>query len=344
MFLKSANFLIRRLRLVLCKVRIAEVSDLNLILVDPVPRGLHPNPHLLKYVAAAASRRLSGSVTILTVREALGAIESADIVLVFATLAYADGWLVKLAEACRAKHVPFGYWSTDDPYEFDLNYQKKNLFDWIWTTDTGSIAFYDSPIVEHMPLAADPEAHFHQFPDESEYLYDVSFIGLEFPVRHDIIANLVPTLRGLRTTVIGLEWTIPEPFIQRKRVTNVEAAVLSNRSRVVLCLGRGEFNFFNSTGMVPSTPGPRIFEVGAASTVQIATWHQPEVQEYYLLGDEIIYAESLADMKEKLLTLVGDRGLRRRIAEAAARRTNDEHLYDHRLRRILERLESSQRR
>jgi len=318
---------------------------LNLVLVDPIPRGLHPNPQLLTYVEAAASRRLgNGAVAILTEREALAEIENADAFLVFATLAYANGWLLKLSEACHTKHVPIGYWSTDDPYEFDLNYKNKHVFDWIWTTDKGSVAFYNSRSVEHLPLAADWEAHGHQFCDESDYLYDVSFIGIEFPLRREIIVNLASTLRGLKTAVIGPHWAIPEPFVQKRRVTNVEAALISNRSRVVLCLGRGESNFFNSTGMVPSTPGPRLFEVGAASTVQVATWHQPEVQEYYLLDEEIIYAEGLDDMNEKVVAYVGDRDLRGKVAQAAAKKTHDEHLYDHRMARVIERFEVLQNR
>jgi len=291
-------------------------------------------------VEVAASRELGeGSVDTLAVREAFSVIDEADGVLVFGTLAYSDGWLMKLSQASKSRKVPITYWSTDDPYEFDLNYRNQSLFDWIWTTDQASVDFYDSPRVEHLPLAADPETHLRSFPSEADYLYDVSFIGVEFPVRREIIMNLAPTLRTLKTAIIGPDWSITAGFIQRRRVTNLEAAVISNLSRVVLSLGRGEYNFFNSSGMISSTPGPRLFEVGAAGTVQIATWYQPEAEEYYAVGEEIVFAEDMADMRSKLLTCVADQGLRRKTAELASRRTRRDHLYSSRLTRVLQRLE-----
>jgi len=235
-------------------------------------------------------------------------------------------------------NLPLYYWSTDDPYEIDTNLENRDCFDWIWTNDKASVAFYDMEKVEHLPLAADPKAHCLPFlNEESSYWHDSSFVGVEFPNRRELLEMLQPILEALETTIIGPNWTLEARFVKKMKISNQEAAKISNRSRIVLNMGRS-FDFANTRGIVPSTPGPRTFEVGGCSTVQLVTWDQPEIEEYYLPGEEIIFCDGLDEIEEQILALVTDRERRRAIAESSFKRTMSCHLYDHRMQKIVDRI------
>jgi spore maturation protein CgeB len=187
-------------------------------------------------------------------------------------------------------------------------------------------------------LAADPKSHCLSFPEaESEYIHDVSFVGVEFQNRLNLLKELQLLLESVDSAVIGPNWTLEARFVQPMKVTNQEAAQISNRSRIVLNMGRS-LDLANSRGIVPSTPGPRAFEVGGCSTVQLVTWDQPEIEEYYVLGEEIIFCDSVASIKDEVRDLVMNRRRREAIANASFKRTMSCHLYDHRMQEIVGRI------
>jgi len=310
------------------------------MIVNPLPPGANPNPHIIKYVVSSARRASheAGLGAVFGIREAMRRLNTVDTILVFGSLALADGWLTTLSRRCRESAIPICYWSTEDPYEFDLNKERAELFDWIWTTDKASIPFYDAPNVEHLPLAADIDTHFLDFPeDESSYWYDLSFIGAQFDFRRRLVNDLTPLLRTLKTVIIGPNWTLDESFVQVRRVTNQDATQISNRSRVVLNMSRRDFNYINYTGITPSTPGPRTFEVAASGTVQVVMWDQPEVREYYEIGREIVFADGINNLKQLIRDLISDSSKRRQIAQQSAARTRSAHTYDHRMTVVMNR-------
>jgi spore maturation protein CgeB len=308
---------------------------LRLLLLDPFPATTNPNPHLLSYVGTAAYRILgSENVNIARVSDWGSLPPNFDAGLVFGSLAFVRREIRLLGEKCRGAHVPLFCWSTDDPYEIDTNLESRDCFDWIWTNDKASLPFYDSEKATHLPLAADPATHLIPFPDESASLYDVSFVGVEFLNRRELIEELKRFLSGLRTAIVGPNWSVTAKFIRRAKISNQEAAQISNRSKIVLNLGRS-YDLANTRGITPSTPGPRTFEVGGCSTVQLVTWEQPEIEEYYTLGKEVIFCDGVEELKEQIMRLLNDRSSRKQIADASFNKTNSTHLYDHRLRKII---------
>ena len=314
---------------------------MRLLIINPFPPSKNPNPHLFAYICSAASRVLgSGNVDTARLLEGVSVLEGHDAALIFGSLAYAIRETRIFSMTCKRLNLPLCYWSTDDPYEIDANLDSRTCFDWIWTNDKASIAFYDMENVEHLPLAADQETHSFPFPGEEKfYWYDVSFVGVEFPNRRQILQELQPLLEALDTAVIGPNWTLKARFIQARKISNREAAEVSNRSRIVLNMGRS-LNLNNTRGIVASTPGPRTFEVGGCSTVQLVTWDQPEIEEYYLPGREVIFCDGVDDILEHIENLVNDRDRRMEIAELSSRKTRTIHLYDHRLQIISAKIET----
>lgn len=300
---------------------------------------MNPNPHLIDYVKSAAMRVLGeDNLHVAHVSEAVSHLPHSDAVLIFGSLAYVSREARSLSNICKRMNLPLCYWSTDDPYEIDLNLEFSDCFDWIWTSDRASIPFYDKENVTHLPLAADQKTHCFSFPEEeSEYIHDVSFVGVEFPNRLHLLEELKLLLESLDSAVIGPNWTLEARFVQHRKVTNQEVAQISNRSRIVLNMGRS-LDLANTRGLVASTPGPRAFEVGGCCTVQLVTWDQPEIEEYYVPGEEIIFCDSVATIEDEIHDLVTNRERRQAIANSSFKKTMSYHLYDHRLQEIAARI------
>lgn len=311
---------------------------MRIIIFDPFPPNKNPNPHLLKYVNAAAHRVFGrGNVSLASLSDSIGLPSDMTAGIVFGSLAYVKREIKRFNQRCKGAHLPLCLWSTDDPYEIDTNLEYRECFEWIWTSDKASVPFYDSENVEHLPLAADPAVHSFPFQDESAS-YDVSFVGVEFPNRKKLIEELGDLLNGVRAIVVGPNWSVAAKFIRYSRVSNQEAAQISNQSKVVLNLGRS-YDLANTRGITPSTPGPRTFEVGGCSTVQLVTWEQPEIEDYYSPGTEVVFCDGLEELKQQIRWLLRNPTSRKMIAEAAFKKTLAYHLYDHRLEKIRKRID-----
>jgi len=306
----------------------------HLLLASVFRPGLNPNPHIFTYIRRAAERLLGASSVLASyVSEARKNLDLCDAVLLVG--GSLDRQVVPLSIECRKNRKPLVFWATDDPYEIDFNLEHLNLVDYIWTNDRSSLVLYPKYKSGHLPLAADPDEHIlSTLADESDYWYDVSFVGVEFPNRRAIIEELAPILRKLKTAIIGPNWSIDESFVVRQRVSNRQAAEISNHSRIVLNLAR-RLDLTNTRGVIPSTPGPRTFEVGGCGTVQIVSPELPEIEDYYTPNVEIEFSGTLGEIKTKIENLICDSARRSKVADAARERTKSSHLYDHRLSQIM---------
>lgn len=87
------------------------------------------------------------------------------------------------------------------------------------------------------------------------------------------------------------------------------------------------------------TPGPywsnRIF-LAAATGTPCLVGHTPEIDKYYLDGQEVICYRSQEEMLSKASLLIDDPGLRQRIGSAGRKRTIGDHKYTDRVRSLME--------
>jgi len=250
----------------------------------------------------------------------------------------------RIAQVCGRSVL----WVTEDPYERSVNVANADLFDLVCTNDSGSVAGYGAKGVS-LPLAADPRFHFHPIPeqDQDHYLYDLFFAGTAWPNRSEFLARLQSAIPEINLKLaLPANPYIPAPKLDMDpsaydwRTPNSEFARFANRSRSVLTLHRA----FSSSGNDPvaHTPGPRFFEVALAGGFQLVDTSIAEirVQDYYREGHEFIGFNGPTDCIEKLRHYLAHPAERLAIARAAQQATLEQHLYLHRVRQLLARVEA----
>lgn len=248
----------------------------------------------------------------------------------------------RLAQVCGRSVL----WVTEDPYERSVNIGNADLFDLVFTNDSGSVAGYGAKGVS-LPLAADPRFHQHAIPedDSGHYLYDLFFAGTAWPNRSHFLEQLQAAIPEINLKLaLPANPYIPAPKLGMEasaydwRTPNTEFAKFANRSRSVLTLHRA----FSSSGNDPvaQTPGPRFFEVALAGGFQLVDTSIAEirVEEYYREGREFIGFNGHADCIEKLRHYLAHPAERLAIARAAQQVTLERHLYLHRVEQLLARV------
>ncbi|GAB3348357.1 glycosyltransferase family protein [Lysobacter tyrosinilyticus] len=298
------------------------------------------------YICLAIERALRQSPHVASVVKAdyLTAIEQAraehcDLLLAFDGEELDRSIVARLAAICGTSVA----WVTEDPYEQRTNVGNLDLFDLVFTNDSGSVAAYGSK-GRHLPFAADPHLHFREIPDRDDghYLYDLFFAGTAWPNRVEFLRELQGALTGINLKLaLPHNPHIPEPDLDLSpsayqwRTPNSEFARFANRSRAVLTLHRA----FSSSGndAIARTPGPRLFEVALAGGVQFIDMSIPqiEVDRYFTEDVEFVGFRSAQECIEKLRFHLANPEARIAIARAAQRRAQSEHLYANRIETLL---------
>ncbi len=250
----------------------------------------------------------------------------------------------RIAQVCGRSAL----WVTEDPYERSVNIGNADLFDLVFTNDSGSVAGYGSKGVS-LPLAADKRFHFHAIPehDQDHYLYDLFFAGTAWPNRSEFLARLQSAIPEINLKLaLPANPYIPPPNLAMDpsaydwRTPNTEFAKFANRSRSVLTLHRA----FSSSGNDPvaHTPGPRFFEVALAGGFQLVDTSIPEirVQDFYQEGRDFVGFDGPADCIEKLKHYLFHPQERLAIARSAQQVTLERHLYLHRVEQLLAQMEA----
>ena len=172
------------------------------------------------------------------------------------------------------------------------------------------------------------------------YLYDVLFIGTAWPNRVEFIRKLSHELPGLKLKV-ALPTNSFLPPIDLKlpasayswRSANSEMARFANRSRIVLTLHR-DFAVGGNPA-VAATPGPRLFETALAGGFQLVDASLPETKSYYRDAQEIATFSNVDECVSKVRHYLQNPAERLALARAAQQRTRREHLYAHRVAKLL---------
>ena len=228
------------------------------------------------------------------------------------------------------------FWATEDPYEKDASYRIEPHFDAIFTCDRWTRRFYDHPRVFHLPLAGCPRRHHVAIDRDAARPIDVLFCGVAFANRREIIAGLMPALRGLKLSVIGPGWNSAAGFSDQ-RVDKARLIELYARSKIVLNLGRS-LNFENTRYQIAaSTPGPRTFEAAMAGGMQLFHEDTPEIRDYFE-EDEIPGFSGALEFQRLRDRFLPDDALRTGTALRAQQRALADHSYARRARHLVETL------
>lgn len=249
----------------------------------------------------------------------------------------------RLADECGRSVL----WVTEDPYELDQNLRNAQCFDCVFTNDSASVAAYDGKAT-HLPFAASELIHARPvLENESQYLYDILFVGTAWPNRVKFLQQLLAKKPDLKYK-IGIPGNehLPEPDLPMPksqydwRVANSELCRFASISKVVLTLHR-DFSASNNPASA-ATPGPRLFETALAGGFQLIDMSQPEVSNLYAKGTEFVGFSTLDEAITGIEWALSNPQQRREIARAAQLRTRQQHLYAHRIAQVLDSVEKVQ--
>ncbi len=322
----------------------ANGSAVSMVVFNTLPDALNRNSSLELYISEALARALPGFRVARTpvglVRETISALKPA-LVIGIGSVVPDEVDYAAVARSCRRAQAPLVYWLHDDPYEFDYNWKIEHGCDWIFTTDRATVDFYRSPAVSHLPLAADLTRHFRPMVPIQDRRTDVFFCGVGYPNRRTVVAAIRDVLRTCATEIRGDGWDERLPFCRNERLSPEAMIDRYAAARVVLGIGR-QFNIANRQyDLVPSTPGPRLFEAAAAGCVQAALLESVELFDYLTPGAEILTFSSVAEFADIVEYVQSNPDAATELARRAQARARGEHTYDHRVQVMLGVLEKN---
>ena len=249
-------------------------------------------------------------------------------------------------ELCRRLKEVCGYsilWVTEDPYELHVNLQAIDLFDKVFTNDSGSVSAYGNKGI-HLPLAASKYIQYHPVQEDDKYLYDLFFAGTAWPNRVELIRKISTLLDGKIKLKLAMPTNqylpeiknIPYPLsFYNWRTSNLEFARFANRSRITLGLHR-DFSATPGSTSMALTPGPRVFEVAMAGGFQLIDRSLAEIDRYFISDTEIVTFDSQKECLEKIQYFLANPRIRIEIAKAAQQRALQSHRYTNRIDDIFE--------
>jgi spore maturation protein CgeB len=184
-----------------------------------------------------------------------------------------------LKNYCVENGAKLAFWLHDDPYEFDSNEKIYSYADFIFSNDKWAVTHIDHPRAFHLPLAADPQAHFR--PVGGRMDRDLFFCGVGFPNRQQLLTDCAELLSPFSVEVYGDQWLNTLSFCENTRLPNESLPDYYASSLATLNMGR-RFNLANSRYQLDAgTPGPRTFEAAMAGARSVRLSGRPGIGELF---------------------------------------------------------------
>lgn len=309
---------------------------MKVLICGTCPPHLNSNYNLIQYAFAGFLALNTHDVKLVELFELIRAISEwkPDTVLLLGGLALKTIPLHIIRHLCNYNNAQLALWSWEDPYEIDYVVNHGHHLDLICTNDFSSLWFYPAQWnLRHLPLGAidqpSPEPGLNLSNDKGWL-----FCGVPFSNRRDWIQAIHrKTPEGL---LIGPDWPkYQKPTITRnERISPSILHALYVLMPAVIYLGR-DLNLANNSKVIPSTPGPRLFEAAGCGSCQIACGTAMEAMQYFEPEVEMLFAETPAEAVEQIERAKIDDSLREKVSLNAWKRAQSEHLYQHRAAKII---------
>ena len=301
-----------------------------------------PNGYIFQALIRALSRRTDLQLQVIR-REELRQISSDP--LNQSLLVYGGEELHQIPR----EHIlnPFGrraIWFTEDPYETKQNQKSAELFQVVFSNDTGSLHFYRK--AQHVPLAADPDLIPRRWHQVSKKL--LFFSGTAWPNRKTLLNTLLDNWSNANELDLHL---VANPFVEKQLgaqklnknlhfeepIAISEFGLRATNSICTLVVGRD----FSGSGKhsYAKSPGPRLFEAGITGSCQLV--HSSEIPDMPGgLKDGHHYLRFSST--EELLDILHQAKINpepfQAIGAAMASEIEAQHTYDHRAATLVESL------
>lgn len=231
----------------------------------------------------------------------------------------------------------------DDPFysyagQFSDDFRKNNfasgmhLYDYIFVYDP----YYVEEIkkrgitkVSYLPLATDSNKYKKTNLTEEErkeYSYDVTFVGVPYPNRIEILNNLTEFNLG----VFGDGWEKLQNSYYKGRAINERVLKIYNSSKIVLNVHDPEAKFSVNT---------RTFDIPATGAFELVDY-KPELENLFKIGEEIVCYKDISDLKRQIRFYLNNPEERQRIAERGRAKVLGSHTWYHRMKKVVEVLEN----
>lgn len=262
-------------------------------------------------------------------------VEAVDLVLAVGGVAVDASDLHALRRVADRAGAPLLVWVHDDPYEFDYAFRLAGIADLVLSNDRWSTYHYDDVPAVHMPLAACPHTHFRPIGPGTARDLGLFFCGYPYRNRVAFLRSAADILRRHAAYVCGPGWRADLPFAHDTRMTPDLFADTAARSLLTLNIGR-DLSIANARlNLVPSTPGPRTFEVALMGSTQLFVTEGLEILDYFERDREILLVEGPADLAARLEQAMDDPASVVAVAERAQGRALAEHCYVHRAEAVI---------
>ncbi len=245
-----------------------------------------------------------------------------------------------LVDWCRAQGVPTVFWNKEDPPNYDAFIGTAALFDHVFTVDAGRLPDYRRDLghdrVGLLPFGAQPRIHTPVRLGGGR-TREAAFAGSYFADKHD---------ERRRQMEYVLEPAIPLGLEVFSRMAGRDARYQFPRQYARSLVGSLPYRrmlgaytaykvFLNVNSVVdsPTMCARRLFELSAAQT-PVLTGPARSVEPFF--GDTIRVTRDAGQTERELRALLQHAEYRDRLGLRAHRRVFDEHLYEHRVDRVLE--------
>jgi spore maturation protein CgeB len=191
--------------------------------------------------------------------------------------------------------------------------------------------------VEWVPLAADPHMHAPMDGGDGASVADVAFIGQWRPERAEAVEAILREMPEADVKIWGLDWTRrarDNPAL--RRAWQGPGLYEQDMSRTIRSC-KANLNIIDRTNFPAANM--RFFELPCAGGFQISS-ACPEMDAQFRDRESVAYFRSTEELVETVRFALGDEPRRREIAESGHRLVLKEHTYAHRVRQLIDLLDS----
>lgn len=257
-----------------------------------------------------------------------------------------DGIFPETLDEIKKLGVITANWFTDtaiDPRRERVTFIKNisSHYDYFFVYDNIAVLDsikIDSPCVESIPLACDPEIHKSIIcteQEKKEYGSQICFVGSLDLTRENLLVSLTDFDLG-----IWGNWQKENPalmrFYKRKHVYFEEATKIYNASDITL-----DVHIFFGTNNKAYDINPRVFEAAGCGAFVITNENQ-YLPEYFKIDEEIVCYKDKQELKDKIKYYLDHPDLRKKIAQNAQQRAYRNHTYEKRLQKIISTIENKE--
>ncbi|MFQ5681796.1 MAG: glycosyltransferase [Candidatus Binatia bacterium] len=230
-------------------------------------------------------------------------------------------------------------WGCDDHVEFNSGYMQRYAahFDYSITTCKQAVPKYFAAGQPNIIVSQWGCNHHLYHPSDKGSLYDVSFVGLNYGSRMELVNQLWSC--GIRVAVFGHNWPLRRRqwrrglrftlfgrgWVRPRWVEPDEMVEIYSRTKINLCINNNVTAVENIKGRNFEVPGCRGFLLSGPAQ---------NLEEYFEIGKEVIVYNHRNDLAKKIDYYLQHDKERETIAQAGYERVLRDHTYEKRFEQI----------